>query len=128
VDTPDEEPAAFLWESDRVAESLPAMEDHPGHRLLRGAVLMRASARRWEAANAGDHPPVPGRDVAGALDGLRRRFPDVAESEVAAVETAVGAEVARAREVLSGVPCDLNTAAVAVLRYQRMVLARTEAR
>ena len=353
MDTLDEELAAFLREGDRVAESLLAMEDHPGHRLLRGAVLTGASARRWEASNAGmvrlwewfdayrallrqasdardpaelarllrgpvitlpeasertltgpvarqvtvrvlvarmkseyarvtavleeaheawtrrwealdplagqlagidspaaerlraevaraharavadpltpdpavadlvarvasvgalhrtfpsraaalsrlvaevesvraraaevrgevvakvagDHPPVPGEDVAGALDGLRRRFPDVAESDVAAVENAVGAAAARAREVLahltgsldrraelrgrlaayrakaagrgfaedvellalhrraravlSGAPCDLNAGTVAVLRYQRAVLARTEAR
>ncbi|KOX24533.1 hypothetical protein ADK67_18315 [Saccharothrix sp. NRRL B-16348] len=353
MDTLDEELAALRRESDRVAESLLAMEDHPGHRLLRGAVLTGASARRWEAANAGmvrlwewfdayravlrrasdtrdpaelgrllrgeavvlpgasartltgpvaervtvralvarmkseyarvtavlaeaheawarrlevldplagqvagidspaaerlhaevaraharavadpltpdpavadlvarvaavsalhrtfssrvaalsrlvaevesvraraaevrvevvakivgDHPPVPTEDVAGALDGLRGRFPDVAESDVAAVETAVGAAAARAREVLAhltgsldrraelrgrldayrakaagrgfaedaellvlhrqardvlfGAPCDLGAGTVAVLRYQRAVLARTEAR
>jgi hypothetical protein len=353
METLDEELAGFLRESDRVAESLLAMEDHPGHRLLRGAVLTGGSARRWEAANAGmvrlwewfdayrallrqasdtrdpaelarllrgpaitlpgtsartltgpveervtlrvlvarmkaeyeqvtavlaeaheawsrrlealdpvagqlagldspaarrlraevadararavadpltpdpavadlvarvastsalhrtfpsrvaalaglvaeveavraraaderalvvakiagDHPAVPREDVTGALDGLRRRFPDVAESDVAAVEALVGSALTRAREVsahltgsldrraelrgrleayrakaagrgfaedaelsalhrrardvLFGVPCDLNAGTVAVLRYQRAVLARTEGR
>lgn len=353
METLDEELAAFLRESDRVAESLLAMEDHPGHRLLRGAALTGGSARRWEAANAGmvrlwewfdayrallrqasdtrdpaelarllrgpaitlpeasartltgpvarrvtlrvlvarmkaeyaqvtavlaeahevwsrrwevleplagqvagidspaadrlrveladaharavadpltpdpavpdlvarisslselhrtfpsrtaalsravaevestraraadvrvlvvakiagDHPVVPDEDMAGALDGLRGRFPDVAESDVAALEAAVGAALVRAREVaahltgsldrraelrgrldayrakaagrgfaedaelsalhrqardvLFSAPCDLNAGTVAVLRYQRAVLARTEGR
>ncbi|MER5262611.1 hypothetical protein ABTZ99_11070 [Actinosynnema sp. NPDC002837] len=140
------------------------------------SVRARAAEVRVEvvATIAGDHPPVPAEDVAGALDGLRGRFPDVAESDVAAVEAAVGAAVTRAREVvahltgsldrraelrgrlaayrakaagrgfaedaellvlhrrardvLSGVPCDLTAGTVAVLRYQRAVLARTEAR
>ncbi|MFD0204916.1 MULTISPECIES: hypothetical protein [Saccharothrix] len=135
------------------------------------AVEVRA---RVVAEIAGDHPPVPGEDVAGALDGLRGRFPDVAETDVAAVEAAVGAALTRAREVsahltgslerrselrgrldayrakaagrgfaedaglaqlhrrardvLFGVPCDLNAGTVAVRRYQRAVLARTEGR
>ncbi|MEU4443729.1 hypothetical protein AB0K14_20320 [Actinosynnema sp. NPDC050801] len=139
---------------------------------------VRARAREvWAvvvAEIAGDHPPVPGGDVAGALDGLRARFPDVADSDVAAVETAVGVALAGAREVLahltgslerrtelrgrldayrakaagrgfaedaelsalhrqardvlSATPCDLSAGTVAVRRYQRAVLARTEAR
>ncbi|WP_158841586.1 hypothetical protein [Saccharothrix deserti] len=139
---------------------------------------IRARAREVRAAVvaeiAGSHPEVSGGDVAGALERLRRRFPDVAESDVAAVETAVGVALERAREVLAhltgsldrraelrgrldayrakaggrgfaedaelsalhrqardvlaGAPCDLGAATVAVLRYQRAVLARTEAR
>jgi hypothetical protein len=139
---------------------------------------VRARAREVREAVvvkiAGSHPRVPGGDLAGALDGLRRRFPDVAESDVAAVETAVGAALDGAREVLAhlagsldrraelrgrldayrakatgrgfaedvelsalhrqardvlfSAPCDLNAGTVAVLRYQRAVLARTEAR
>ncbi|MFD1152750.1 hypothetical protein ACFQ3T_36905, partial [Saccharothrix hoggarensis] len=140
------------------------------------AVRARARGVRVEvvATIAGIHPDVPGTDVAGALDGLRRRFPDVVESDVVAVESAVvvalerargvlahltgsldrraelrgrleayrakagglgfgeDAELAalhrQARNVLLGVPCDLNAGTVAVLRYQRAVLARTEAR
>ncbi len=47
----DAELAASLAESDRVAQRLLAMDDHPGHRLLRGATLTGDSARRWESAN-----------------------------------------------------------------------------
>ncbi|MFJ6673586.1 hypothetical protein ACIQMJ_20960 [Actinosynnema sp. NPDC091369] len=136
-----------------------------------GAARVRAEV---VATIAGEHPEVPGDDVAGALDGLRGRFPDVAESDVAAVESAVGSALARARgvvahltgsldrrvelrgrldayrakaagrgfaedaelsalhrrarDVLSGVPCDLNAGTVAVRRYQRAVPARTEGR
>ncbi|QQQ79821.1 hypothetical protein IOD16_16350 [Saccharothrix sp. 6-C] len=141
-----------------------------------GSLRARAARVRAEAVAeiAGDHPPVPVDDVAGALDGLRRRFPDVAEPDLAAVEAAVAAALARARDVvahlagsldrraelrgrldayrakaagrgfaedaellglhrrardvLSAAPCDLNAGTVAVLRYQRAVLARTEAR
>ncbi|MBB5953521.1 hypothetical protein FHS29_000091 [Saccharothrix tamanrassetensis] len=48
----DAELARLSAESDRVAQSLLAMDDHPGHRLLRGAGLTGVSARRWESANA----------------------------------------------------------------------------
>ncbi|CCH31496.1 hypothetical protein BN6_42090 [Saccharothrix espanaensis DSM 44229] len=44
--------ARLRAESDRVAQSLLAMDDHPGHRLLRGTTLAGETARRWESANA----------------------------------------------------------------------------
>ncbi|MBW4718219.1 hypothetical protein [Saccharothrix obliqua] len=39
-------------ESDRVAQALLAMDDHPGHRLLRGTTPAGVTARRWAAAEA----------------------------------------------------------------------------
>lgn len=39
-------------ESDRVAESLVAMDGHPGHRLLRDTALTGETARRWAEASA----------------------------------------------------------------------------
>ncbi|MEV0679231.1 hypothetical protein AB0I60_22185 [Actinosynnema sp. NPDC050436] len=48
----DAELARLRAESDRVAQALLAMDDHPGHRLLRGTTLSGATARRWESANA----------------------------------------------------------------------------
>jgi hypothetical protein len=57
--------------------------------------------------------------AAGALDGLRRRFRDVAESDVVLE-----------REVLSGAPCDLNSGPVSPVEVPRcrwrVVRARTE--
>lgn len=127
------------------------LDEEPAARRLREGVVA-------EIARA--HPPVPGEDGVGALDRPRGRFPDMAESDLAAVEAAVGGAVVRraelrgrsdayrakaagrgfaedaglaelhrrARDVLSGVPCDLNAGTVAVRRYQRAVLARTEGR
>ncbi|MEU4803846.1 hypothetical protein [Actinosynnema sp. NPDC023587] len=43
--------ARLRAESDRVAQSLLAMDDHPGHRLLRGTTPTGETARRWESAN-----------------------------------------------------------------------------
>ncbi|MEV8441928.1 hypothetical protein AB0425_31505 [Actinosynnema sp. NPDC051121] len=147
-------------------------------RLVAEVEAVRAQAAEVRALVvakiAGDHPAVPREDVVGALERLRRRFPDVAESDVAAAEAAVGAALTRAREVsahltgsldrraelrgrldayrakaagrgfaedaglsalhrrardvLFSAPCDLNAGTVAVLRYQRAVLARTEGR
>lgn len=225
-----EEVARLVAQGDRVAQALPAMDDHPGHALLRGAELTGASKPRWErtrvgmvrllsgpvvvlperpaavrtptgssavadpltpdpAARAladrvrgvvalhagfdervaapraavaevaaahdqvqrvrarvvaeimGDHPRVPSPDgLGGTLEGLRRRFPEVREGEVAGLLErraelvgrldayrakaarsgfAEDAEPARLhRRALGAAPCDL----------QRAVLDRTETR
>ncbi|GAA3884819.1 hypothetical protein GCM10022243_57050 [Saccharothrix violaceirubra] len=122
---------------------------------------------------AGDHPDVPGDDLARTVAAVRARFPDVLENDVAQVERtaatsrdraravleqlagtlerraelrgrlsayqakatrtghAEDAELSdlhrRARSVLYSAPCDLRAATVAVGRYQRAVLDRTEA-
>ncbi len=76
---------------------------------------VRVAEVRVEVAR--DHPPVPGEDVAGALDGLRARFPDVAESDVAAV--------ARAREVSAHLTGSLHRRAE--LRRGRLDAYRAEA-
>ncbi|QFZ20005.1 hypothetical protein [Saccharothrix syringae] len=74
-------------------------------RRVAEVAVVREQARevreRVVARIAGEHPAVPGDDVAGALARLRRRFPDVAESDVAAAEVAAGAALDRAREVLA---------------------------
>ncbi|MFI9813449.1 hypothetical protein [Saccharothrix variisporea] len=146
-------------------------------RRLAEAEELRAEAlavrREVVATIVGDHPGVP--EVSGprgALEALRVRFPEVREAEVAGVESAAQAVVARvravlehlsgslarrselrgrldayrakagarghaedpelsalhraAREVLTAVPCDLRAGTVAVGRYQRAVLDRTE--
>ncbi|XVV07787.1 hypothetical protein ACQPW3_21380 [Actinosynnema sp. CA-248983] len=46
------EVARLLAESDRVAQALLAMEDHPGHLLLRGSGVTGATAARWAGAEA----------------------------------------------------------------------------
>lgn len=75
-------------------------------------------------------------DVAGALAGLRGRFPDVEESDVAAGGASPRAVVAhptgsvhrQTRDVRFSAPCALNSGTVAVPRYQWMLPARTEGR
>lgn len=178
--TPDPAVAPLAAEVAGLAALHRAFDDRVAavERLVAEAAEVRGRALEVRAAVvagiAGDHPEVPGDDVAGALARLRRRFPDVAESDVAAVEAAAGAALARvrevlarltgsldrraelrgrldayrakagargfaedaelaalhrrAREVLSGAPCDLAAGTVAVRRYQRAVLARTEGR
>ncbi|MEJ2852183.1 MULTISPECIES: hypothetical protein [unclassified Saccharothrix] len=157
-------------------EGFPARVEAVARRLAEAEELRaRALAVRREvvATIVGDHPRVP--EVSGprgALEALRVRFPEVREAEVAGVESAAEAVVARARavlehlsgslarrselrgrldgyrakatarghaedaelsalhraarEVLTAVPCDLRAGTVAVGRYQRAVLDRTE--
>ncbi|WP_433274058.1 hypothetical protein ACQPZF_20680 [Actinosynnema sp. CS-041913] len=169
--------------ADRVAEVAVLHEGFAARADAVAARLAEAAAARREAVVlrervvariAGAHPEVP--EVSGpvrALEGLRARFPEVREREVAEVESAAGAVLARvravsaqlagsldrrselrgrleayrakatargfaedaglaalhrvARDVLHAAPCDLRAGTVAVARYQRAVLDRTEA-